>query len=60
MLGPRAVRKIGSVMWDVLKSPRTVALLKLGAATVAMIHAVDEFVNASGSGKRRIGFQSDE
>lgn len=47
-------------MWDVLKSPRTVALLKLGAATVAMIHAVDEFVNASGSGKRRIGFQSDD
>lgn len=38
-----------------LKSPKTIALLKLGAATIALVHAFDEFTKAS-PGKTKIGF----
>lgn len=47
------------LLWTSLKSPKTVALIKLGIATVGLIHAIDEFISSS-SGKKRIGFYNEE
>jgi hypothetical protein len=51
-----------STAWEVLRSPRTMALLKLGTALVAVIHAVDELLESPKKGKQAIGFrpQDDE
>ena len=51
-----------STAWDVLRSPRTMALLKLGTALVAVIHAVDELLESPKKCKQVIGFrpQDDE
>ena len=46
--------------WNILRSPKTVAALKLGAAIIAVIHAIDEFSESSKSGKRQIGFSSED
>ena len=46
-------------VWNVLKSPRTIALIKLGASLVGVVHAIDEFVNVS-PGKSKIGFRFDD
>ena len=46
-------------VWEVLKSPRTVAFLKLGAAVIGVIHAIDE-LRESSSVKKQIGFHLDD
>ena len=56
MISLKNIKKFKVVAWDVLRSPKTVAFLKFGAAAIAVIHAVDELMNASKSGKRQIGF----
>jgi hypothetical protein len=50
------IKRFKSIAWDVLRSPKTVAFLKLGAAAIAVIHAVDELMNSPAVGKRQIGF----
>jgi len=50
--------KISNTTWEILRSPKTVAVLKLAAAVVGVIHAVDELTEAPKVGKRQIGFNS--
>lgn len=45
-----------SKAWDVLRSPKTIAVLKLGAAVVGVIHAIDELREAPKT-TGKIGFR---
>jgi hypothetical protein len=45
-------------VWNVLKSPKTIALIKLSVALVGVVHAIDEFVNSAPQ-KKQIGFNAD-
>jgi hypothetical protein len=51
--------KVKSTVWDVLRSPRTVAYLKLGAAIIGVIHAIDELSGLPKTGKNPVGFHPD-
>lgn len=44
-------------VWDSLRSPRTVTLLKLGVAVIGVIHAIEEMKESSKTGKTQIGFK---
>lgn len=46
-------------LWNVLKSPKTIALIKLSVALVGVVHAIDEFTSAS-SAKKQIGFKVED
>ena len=46
-------------VWSVLTSPRTVSFLKLGAAVIGVIHAIDELRESPGA-KKQIGFHLDD
>jgi hypothetical protein len=46
--------------WEILRSPKTLAFIKLGVALVGVVHAIDEFREASKSGGRPIGFRIDQ
>lgn len=52
--------KVKHVAWDLLRSPRTVAFLKLGAAVVGVIHAIDELTSSPKTGKNPVGFRIDD
>mgnify|MGYP003345564955 CR=1 FL=1 len=52
--------KTKHALWSALTSPKTVSLLKLGIAVVGVIHAIEEFKDSSGTGKRPIGFKNEE
>lgn len=52
------MRNIKKTLWDTLSSPRIVAFLKLGAALIGVIHAIDELRDTSPM-KKQIGFQID-
>lgn len=43
--------------WDVLRSPKTISILKLGAAIIGVIHAIDELRESPSVGKSKIGFR---
>ncbi len=47
-------------VWNVLGSEKTVSALKLAAAMVATIHAIEEFRDASKAAKKKIGFSSND
>lgn len=59
MLNMRDVSKMKKTAWEILRSPRTVAFLKLGAAVIGVIHAIDELRESPGA-KKQIGFHMDE
>jgi len=59
MLNMRDISKMKRTAWEILRSPRTVALLKLGAAVIGVIHAIDELRESPGA-KKQIGFHMDE
>lgn len=59
MISMRDLSKMKKTVWGVLKSPRTVAFLKLGAAVIGVIHAIDE-LRETPTAKKQIGFQIDE
>jgi hypothetical protein len=59
MLNMRDISKMKKTAWEILRSPRTVALLKLGAAVIGVIHAIDELRESPGA-KKQIGFHMDE
>lgn len=46
--------------WDVLRSPKALAALKLGAAIIGLIHSIDELINASKQAEQKIGFKIDD
>jgi len=48
--------RINKVMWETLKSPRMIAILKLSAAVVGVVHAIDELRDSPKS-KQQIGFR---
>ena len=50
-------KKVTKIIWDSLRSPRAVAILKLGVAVIGVIHAIDEMKESSSSGKSQIGFR---
>jgi hypothetical protein len=45
-----------TLIWKTLSSPRTIAFLKLGAAVVGVVHAIDELRETPKS-KQQIGFR---
>ena len=51
--------KIKKTVWSALTSPKTVAFLKLGAAVIGVIHAIEELRELPGT-KKQIGFHLDE
>lgn len=53
------MRNIKKNIWEALRSPRTVAFLKLGAAVIGVIHAIDE-LRETPTAKKQIGFHVDE
>lgn len=59
MVNTRDISKMKKTVWEVLRSPRTVAFLKLGAAVIGVIHAIDELRESPGA-KKQIGFHLDE
>jgi hypothetical protein len=59
MLNAKDISKLKNSVWEVLRSPRTVAFLKLGAAVIGVIHAIDELRESPGA-KKQIGFHLDE
>jgi hypothetical protein len=59
MLNMRDISKMKRTAWEILRSPRTVAFLKLGAAVIGVIHAIDELRESPGA-KKQIGFHMDE
>lgn len=52
--------RLKQAAWELLRSPKTIALLKLGAALVGVVHAIEELREAPGSGKKQIGFRPEE
>lgn len=56
----KKLKKIKSMAWDTLRSPRTISYLKLAAAVVGVIHAIEELRSTPSRGKQPIGFQPDE
>jgi hypothetical protein len=59
MFNMRDISKMKRTAWEILRSPRTVAFLKLGAAVIGVIHAIDELRESPGA-KKQIGFHMDE
>jgi hypothetical protein len=53
-------RKLKKAIWEILRSPKTIAAIKLGAAVVGVIHAIEELREAPGSGKNQIGFKPED
>lgn len=45
--------------WDLLSSPKTLGFLKLGAAIIAVVHAVEELKDVP-SAKKKIGFRNED
>lgn len=59
MLNAKDISKLKNSVWEVLRSPRTVAFLKLGAAVIGVIHAIDELRESPGA-KKQIGFRVED
>lgn len=60
MFNVKNLLKYKRAAWEIIRSPRTVAALKLGAAVVGVVHAIDELMDMPKVGKRQIGFRADE
>lgn len=60
MFDLRNLSKAKKLAWNVLRSPRTISLLKLGAALIGVVHAVDELTSSPSVGKAPIGFKLDD
>jgi len=56
MISFAKISRINKVMWEALKSPRMIAILKLSAAVVGVVHAIDE-LRESPKSKQQIGFR---
>jgi len=59
MVNMKEISRMKKTIWSVLTSPRTVSFLKLGAAVIGVIHAIDELRETPGA-KKQIGFHIDE
>lgn len=55
----KTLKKITQASWLLLKSPKAIGALKLAAAVISVIHAMDE-LNELASKKRRVGFIANE
>ena len=53
------LKSIKRITWDLLSSPKTLGFLKLGAAIIAVVHAVEELRDTPAV-KKQIGFRIDE
>ena len=53
------LKNIKTASWEILRSPKTLAFIKLSVAFVGIIHAIDEFRDAPKAGGRKIGFRID-
>ena len=57
MFNMNSLSRARKTAWDILRSPRTISLLKLGAAVVGVIHAIDELRESPKIGRQPIGFR---
>ena len=55
----RGASKLKHASWELMRSPKLIAFLKLGAAVVGVIHALEELRESSATGKIRMGFRPD-
>ena len=60
MLELNKLLKLKRSVWELLRSPRAVAFLKLGAAVVGVIQAIDELYESPSVGKKAVGFRVEE
>ena len=56
----RNLLRARKLFWEVARSPKTVALLKLGAAVVGVIHAIEELREVPSQAKKPVGFTMDD
>ena len=52
-------KSVKNTVWELLSSPRTVGFLKLGAALIAVVHAVEELRDTPAT-KKTIGFRNED
>lgn len=53
----KKVNQVKNFVWETLRSPKTVSYLKLGAAIIGVVHAIDELRESSSKGPQKIGFR---
>jgi len=56
MVDVNRLSRFKGVVWDVLRSPKTIALIKVGVAVVGVIHAIEE-LRGTPRKKTSIGFK---
>lgn len=53
----KKLSKVKNVVWDSFRSPKAIAALKLGAAIIGVVQAIDELRETSKAPPRKIGFR---
>jgi hypothetical protein len=48
------------LLWEVARSPKTIAILKLGAALVGVVHAIEELRDVPTKARKPMGFTVEE
>ena len=46
MVVMKNIRRMKKLAWETLSSPRTIAFIKVGAAVVSVVHAVNELLGS--------------
>lgn len=59
MLLLKHISKLSGGTWGVLKSPRVIALIKVGIAVLAVVQAIEELRDVPRTGKSKIGFKTE-
>lgn len=59
MIDAKKITHVKNIVWDTLRSPKVVAFIKVGAAVVGVIHAIEELRGTSRK-KSIIGFKFED
>jgi len=59
MLLLKRISKLSGGTWEILKSPRVIALIKVGIAVLAVVQAIEELRDVPRGSKAKIGFKQE-
>jgi hypothetical protein len=59
MLLLKRISKLSGGTWEILKSPRVIALIKVGIAVLAVVQAIEELRDVPRGSKSKIGFKQE-
>ncbi len=59
MVDAKKITRVKNIVWETLCSPKVVAFIKVGAAVVGVIHAIEE-LRGSSRKKSTIGFRFED